>query len=137
MPKYSQSSQKRLSTCHRDLQTVFNEVIKYYDVTIACGHRGEAAQQEAYDDGFSTVQFPNSKHNSIPSMATDAIPYPQKWSDMDALQVLGGFVMGVASQLYEQGKITHLIRWGHDWDGDHDYHDQTFIDAPHFELFKP
>ena len=137
MYSYSETSKRKLATCHEDLQTIFNEVIKHIDVSIVCGTRGEAEQQEAYHAGYSTVQYPNSKHNSSPSMAVDAIPYPTKWSDMDSLQILGGFVLGVTAMLYETGKITHLVRWGHDWDMDNEYDDHTFIDAPHYELFKP
>ena len=137
MYKYSTTSLLKLSTCHADLQTIMFEVIKHRDVTISCGTRGKAEQDEAYHAGYSTVKYPHSKHNSLPSMAVDAIPYPSKWSDMDQLQILGGFILGIAAQLYEDGKITHLIRWGHDWDRDNEYDDHTFVDAPHFELFKP
>ena len=137
MPKYSQTSKDRLATCHEDLQTIFNEVIKTYDVTIVCGERNQADQDKAFADGFSTVKYPNSKHNSSPSMAVDVVPYPEMWSDMDELQIMGGFILGIATMLYEYGKVTHLLRWGHDWDGDHDYDDQDFIDAPHFQLYKP
>ena len=31
MAKFGKTSKKRLSTCHEDLQTVFNEVIKHVD----------------------------------------------------------------------------------------------------------
>ena len=137
MYNYSKTSKRRLSTCHKDLQKVFNFVIKYIDCSIVCGHRGQIEQDDAFDGGFSKLIYPFSKHNKLPSMAVDCIPYPTKWTDMDAMQVLGGFIMGVASMMYEKGEITHLIRWGHDWDMDNDYGDQTFIDAPHYELYKP
>lgn len=137
MYSYSQNSRSKLATCHPDIHTIMMEVIKWRDVSIVCGWRSEEAQQEAYHNGYSTVQYPNSKHNSAPSMAVDVVPYPEKWSDMDELQIMGGFILGVAAMLYEEGKISHLVRWGHDWDMDDDYDDHTFIDAPHFELFKP
>ena len=109
---YGETSKARLATCHPDLQRIVNFVIKHIDVTIVCGTRGEEEQQEAFDNGYSTVQYPNSKHNSSPSMAVDAVPYPTMWSDMDAMQVLGGFVMGVASLLFEKGFLArgHLPR---------------------------
>ena len=137
MPSYSKLSKARLATCHDDLITIFNKVIEHMDVTIVCGHRGKEEQNEAYDSGYSQVKYPNSKHNKKPSMAVDVVPYPEMWTDMDKLQVLGGFVLGIAAMLYEEGEIEHLVRWGHDWDMDWDLDDSTFIDAPHFELFKP
>ena len=75
MPKYSTISKSRLVTCHQDLQTLFNEVIKYYDCTIVYGHRGEIAQNQAYAEGKSQLKWPNSKHNKWPSLAVDAAPY--------------------------------------------------------------
>ncbi|WP_232367585.1 M15 family metallopeptidase domain-containing protein [Alteromonas pelagimontana] len=54
-----------------------------------------------------------------------------------AFAVFAGFVQCVARQLYAEGKITHLVRWGGDWDMDGQTLDQKFNDLPHFELYKP
>ena len=134
MPKYSNSSKANLYTCHEDLITLFEEVIKYFDCTIICGHRGREAQNKAYRDGFSTVQYPNSNHNKLPSMATDAVPYVIDWSDVNRMRFFAGFVLGIASQLYKEGKIQHRVISGFDWDGDTELKDTRFQDAPHFQL---
>jgi len=128
MPKLGPSSVQRLSTCHSDLRLLFSEVAKYYDLTIICGHRGKEDQEEAFRTGKSKVQFPNSKHNSEPSEAVDAVPYPIDWYDKTRLYHFVGFVRGVAAQLGIK------IRCGADWDGDFDFKDQNFHDIPHFEL---
>ena len=138
MPKYSNTSKSRLVTCHEDLQTLFNEVIKYYDCTIVCGHRGEIAQNEAYAAGNSEKPWPLSKHNKWPSLAVDAAPFEKTAIDWGKLQSsnFAGFVMGVAEMLFAEGKITHHIRSGADWDMDNDVDDTKFWDAHHFELIE-
>ena len=51
---------------------------------------------------------------------------------------LGAYLMGVASVLYEKGLISHLLRWGGNWDNDGVILlDQNFDDLPHTELYKP
>src|SRR5687768_11435850 len=76
MPKFSQASIDKLATCHPDLRVLFNEVIKHFDCTISDGHRGEAAQNKAFDEGKSKLRWPNGNHNKLPSMAVDVYPYP-------------------------------------------------------------
>ena len=128
MPEYSETSRRRLITCNPLLQQVFNEVIKYYDCSILCGHRSEKDQLIAYQEDKSKVQWPNSKHNIFPSDAVDVAPYPINWNNIKRFYHFAGFVLGVASQL----RIN--IRFGGDWDGDEDLDDQTFNDLVHFEL---
>jgi len=134
MPKFGTRSLRNLSECHIDLQVLFREVIKHFDCTVICGHRSEADQTAAYNKGNSKVKFPNSKHNSLPSMAADVVPYPIDWDDTNRMRYFAGVVMGIAAMLKAQGKITHTVRAGIDWDRDTQTNDQTFIDLPHFEL---
>lgn len=130
MPTFGTRSNANLDTCHPDLQRLFREVVKHYDCTVICGHRSKDAQDEAVQNGMSKTVYPNSKHNSIPSLAADVVPYPIDWQDREGFYNFGGFVKGVASQM------GISIRWGGDWDSDNDLHDQKFIDLPHFEI-KP
>ena len=128
MPVFSDTSRKRLETCDPRLQRLFSEVIKHFDCSVLCGHRGEAAQNEAFRSGTSTKRWPASKHNILPSIAVDVAPYPIRWDDIDRFRYFAGFVMGVAAQMGIK------IRSGGDWDMDTDLHDQNLIDLPHFEL---
>ena len=130
MPKFGRTSRKRLESCHKDIQEVFKEVVKHYDCSIVCGHRGEKEQNEAYDKGNSKVKYPRGRHNKFPSNAVDVAPYPIDWADRDGFILFAGFVLGVASQ-----KGIGL-RWGGDWDGDFDLSDNQFDDLVHFELKK-
>lgn len=134
MPHFSNISKKRLTTCHQDLQTIFNYVIKYFDCTIVCGQRDEKAQNKAYDDGFSKVRYPNSKHNKFPSIAVDVVPYPIEWDNTERMKYFAGQVMGIAIMLKEYGVISHDLISGLDWDNDTILKDTTFKDHPHFQL---
>lgn len=133
MPKFGTRSLNNLSTCHPDLQRLFNEVIKYYDCSILCGHRNKEDQNKAYHEGRSKVKWPNGNHNSMPSNAVDAVPWFKdephiRWNDKEKFYEFGGFVQGVAATMGIK------IRWGGNWDSDDELHDQTFFDLPHFEL---
>lgn len=133
MPVFGTASKNRLNTCHPDLIRLFNEVIKYYDCTILEGHRGEEAQNEAYRTGKSRLKYPHGKHNSIPSRAVDVVPYFKdpphiRWNNTKDFYYFAGIVLGIANQMGID------IRWGGDWNSNHDLTDQTFFDLPHFEL---
>ena len=134
MPRFSQKSRDNLSSCHLDLQILFNEVIKWFDCTVICGHRSKEDQDEAYRKGFSQVQYPNSRHNSVPSNAVDVVPYPIDWNNTERMKFFIGFVLGTARQLKEQGKINNEIIRGIDWDGDTFLKDHNFQDHPHFQI---
>lgn len=132
MPHFSTKSYEKLMTCHDNIRRLFEEVIKHYDCTIVQGYRSKLDQNLYYQTGKSKVKYPNSKHNSNPSMAVDVAPYINGSVCWDELQCrhFAGFVMGVASQM------RMAIRWGGDWDGDKDMKDQNFNDLVHFELVK-
>lgn len=134
MNKYGSKSLEKLKTCHIDLQILFNEVVKDFDNTILEGHRGEDAQNKAFQEGNSKLQWPHGKHNAIPSNAVDAIPYPIDWNDLPRIYYFAGYVLGVAQRLLNEGKITHKIRYGGDWNGSHQIKDNIFNDLVHFEL---
>lgn len=138
MPSYSKQSAERLATCDQQLRDLFNEVVKHFDCTILEGHRVKEAQDKYVAEGKSKTPWPTSKHNKIPSKAVDAVPYPVRWGvagtpeqrrkDIARFYMFAGFVKGIAASMGIK------IRWGGDWDGDHDFNDQNFDDLPHFEV---
>jgi peptidoglycan L-alanyl-D-glutamate endopeptidase CwlK len=128
MANFSEKSQTILNTCHPDLIKLFTEVVKHFDCTILCGHRGEKEQNEAFQNKASKLQWPDSKHNKMLSLAVDAVPYPVDWEDEKRIYFFVGFVKGIAAELGVN------IRCGADWDSDTQVNDQDFIDLPHFEL---
>ena len=117
-----------------DLQVLFFEVIRSFDCTVLEGYRNEQDQEAAFNAGNSKLHFPNGKHNHQPSMAVDVSPYPVDWNNTKRFYWFAGYVMGIAQRLKDEGKITHAIRYGGDWDSDKDINDQNFNDLVHFEL---
>ena len=136
MPSFNQRSKDNLKTVDFLLQNLFNEVIERIDCSVICGHRGKEEQNEAFDKKASKVRYPDSKHNSFPSMAVDVYPYPFDWDNPDSLTNLkklyffGGIVKGIAWELGIK------VRWGGDWDSDNDLEDQNFNDLVHWEVKK-
>jgi len=126
--KYSTSSRQKLLQCDERLQKVFTIVLETIDHTIITGHRDGNTQNEMYRTGKSQLKFPYSKHNSSPSNAVDAAPYPIDWKDRERATLFAGFVLGVA-------KANGInIRWGGDWNQDWQVKDNNFDDLFHYEL---
>lgn len=106
-------SRRRLSTCHPDLRRLIYLVDKGVDegdlsyagiveITVLCGHRGEAAQNEAFATGTSKSPWPKSKHNRLPSDAVDVAVYPVRWDDptwVRQLETLHAYIAGCAHAL--------------------------------------
>jgi len=145
MPTFSQSSARKLNSCHPDLVRIFEEVIWMRDCTIIEGFRGKETQNEYYRIGKSQLKFPDGNHNKHPSMAVDVMEYYSDrphlhWTDKDGMENFANYVIGVADSLLDAGEITHKIRWGADWDGDgvrvDKDPDESFFDGPHFELIE-
>ena len=82
----------KLRTCDYRLQMLFEEVVKHYDCTILQGHRDKATQDAYFEAKKSKVKWPNSKHNSNPSLAVDVAPYPipENWGADHPKELAGG-----------------------------------------------
>lgn len=133
MPSFSRTSKAKLDTCDPRLVEIFEEVVKHVDCTVLQGERDKETQDEYYRQGTSTVQWPNSKHNCPNgelSRAVDVIMYPIDWNDWHRHFYFMGVVKGIAAAK------GYKIRSGLDWDGDNDFKDQSFNDAPHFEIIE-
>lgn len=77
-------------------------------------------QNYAYDNGFSRLKWPKSKHNSEPSLAVDVAPYPINWNDPVRFVELSKIIKRIADELAVQ------VIWGGDW--------SHFPDLAHWEL---
>lgn len=121
MPSFGTKSLEHRATCHPDLQRVLDEAIKHFDFSVIWGHRSKEHQDRAFEDGYSKVKWPNSKHNATPSRAFDVIPYPGGFSNSDEVFTeMATHILGAAS------KCGVRLRWGGHW--------RTFKDLAHFEL---
>ena len=128
MPEFSDRSKETLGSCVDSMQRLFNEVIKHVDCTILSGRRGEEEQNILYWKRLSKKKFPESKHNTLPSLAVDVMAYPVDWEAWERNYMFVGYVLGVAASMGIK------VRAGADWDGDGEIEDQTFHDLAHFEL---
>lgn len=135
MPEFGATSKKHLSTCDERLQRIADSAIEIVDFTILEGHRGEEAQNAAYDKGLSKVRWPNGNHNAMPSRAFDFAPYPIDWSNKVVCIARFAFVCGVFWKIATQMGIK--IRFGWDWNRNLDPRDEKFLDWPHVELDEP
>lgn len=137
---YSDKSLEKLMSVHPDLQILFNEVIKYFDNTIICGTRNKEEQEKAFNEGYSKKHFPNSLHNSLPSLGIDVQPYPFVGTEKqkrDQLISLGFYTKGIAKMLKEIGRMQFDIRWGGDWNNNNNITDEKWEDLYHFEIIFP
>lgn len=128
MARFGKKSNANLRTCDPRLIEIFDAVVVWFDCSIIAGHRGEAAQNAAYDAGNSQLRWPDGNHNEYPSKAVDAAPYPIDWGDRERMTLFAGVVIGYARAL------GHTIRWGGDWDQDTEVADNKFDDLVHFEI---
>lgn len=120
MATFSKVSEERLRSCAEPLQRVARAAIKRIDFAVIEGHRDKERQHQAFVDGFSKVDWPDSRHNSMPSEAMDLVPYPVDWSDHKRFRTMAMIV------LEEAARLGIELEWGGDW--------KSFPDLPHFEL---
>ena len=128
MPRFGRKSKERLRTCEKDLQMLFNEVIRYVDCSVLEGNRSKDRQNKLFDEGKSKLKYPKGKHNATPSKAVDVAPYPIDWNDRERFHLFAGFVLGIAYSM------DISLRWGGDWNQNFEVDDNQFDDFPHFEL---
>jgi peptidoglycan LD-endopeptidase CwlK len=126
MPEFGRSSRKNLATAHPDLQRLFNEVIKEFDCSVICGHRGKADQDKAVANGKSDAKWPTGKHNKIPSLACDVVPYPVDFDDIPRFYVMANIVKATAKRL------NIRVKWGGDFKATKTR--EAGWDKPHWEL---
>ena len=128
MPKLGPASMQALSEVHPLLQRVVMVVAETFNLKVLCGHRGQAEQHKKFIEGFTQVDWPHGKHNSLPSLAVDIVPYPVDWEDRARFVYLAGHIR---QEAIRQGIE---IRWGGDWNKNTELFDNKFDDLPHFEI---
>lgn len=128
MPQFSAKSLGKLKECHPLLQRLMTDVIKTVDFSVICGYRGKEEQDLAYESGHSKLRWPQSKHNSSPSLAVDIVPYPIDWENIASFHMLSDEVKDAWDRIPESERDGFELSWGGDW--------KKFRDYPHYELRK-
>jgi peptidoglycan LD-endopeptidase CwlK len=113
-------SEKNLLNVHPDLIKLAEGVAKLWDIVVIEGFRSMDRQNELYEQGYSKLKYPKSKHNSLPSRAIDICPYPINWENIKEFKELGEDIKKVAIILDID------VQWGGDW--------KSFKDYPHWQL---
>ncbi len=134
-PRYQWGARSvaRLATVHPALRELFERVIARpdlpHDLTVLCGHRGEAEQAAAVSSGASRLSWPRSKHNKTPSLAVDVAPLvggAVTW-DWAAYRAVAPHVKAEWAEMQAEGRYPGVsLIWGGDW--------VRFPDGPHWEL---
>ena len=121
--KWGKSSLNNLKSCDKRLQDLANMMLARsdFDLTITCGFRGEAEQNDAFNRGVSKARFGQSKHNTFPSQAIDIVPYPINWDTTDRR-----WQEMALNAMWCAGRLNIKIRWGGTF--------KKLADYPHFEI---
>lgn len=127
MKSYSQRSQDNLDSADPRLILIFTEALQIIDHSILCGYRDGKEQLALYIEKKTKIRS-GGKHNSKPSLAVDALPYPINYEDTERMCLFAGIILAIAH------KYGVKIRWGRDWDGDTNLIEETFLDYAHFEI---
>lgn len=127
--RWSYSSRIKLEQLDPRLQRIVGKVRDMRDISIVTGHRGEEEQALMVKLKRSKVEWPNSKHNSMPALAVDVQPYPY---NEESLREDLSYIAGLFVAFGKAEGIT--IRWGGDWDKDGETADNDFDDLFHFEI---
>jgi hypothetical protein len=106
---FSKRSRTRLDSCHPKLIELVEEMLKWVDVTVICGHRGRKAQMIAVQENKSDAPWPQSKHNKKPSLACDIAIYPIDWGSKRSFFLLANLMLA------EAFKRGINLRWGGAW----------------------
>lgn len=126
--KFGKGSVEKLTQAHDAWSLILGDVLQFMDITVTCTHRGKEEQNEAFAQKKSKLQWPESKHNTLPSIAVDVVPYPIDWKNTKRFGYMAGLIIACAKAR------GYTVRWGGDWDSDGETEDQNFHDLPHFEL---
>jgi len=134
MPSFGNRSMKQLDTLRKEFQDVFIEVIKVFDLSIIQGRRGKEEQNRYYDEGTTTLRYPESNHNKTPCDAADCIPWPTGWKN------IAMFYRMMAALFRAANKVKAKVRSGGDWRRDGTLNNYTMRngkkplqDRPHIE----
>ncbi len=130
-------SKKILTEIHEDLQLLCTVTLDLtpFDLTLTDGHRGEKLQEQYFNSGASKVEYPDSLHNKLPSMAVHLHPLPLDQHEyVQRYYILAGVVFAAARRL----GLEERIRWGGLWDRPWlaGLEENPFKDLSHVELLE-
>ena len=131
MNSFGRGSRKHLRTVDARLQRIAHRALRITDHSITCGHRTREAQDAAFEAGNSKIQWPDGKHNRLPSVAMDVQvwPRPEKEEDLIDEQL---YLLGVYKGVGQEQGIP--IRTGADFNRNGRVSDNEWKDLFHVEI---
>ena len=129
MYKFSQRSINNLKDVDTRLIMLCKAVLEEFDFTVIEGHRSLEKQMEYFKKGTSRIDgvTKKGKHNHLPSLAVDCIPYKKGHNTFDGSKESDIMFNKMAEVFKRKAKELNIkIVWGGDW--------KTLVDKPHFEL---
>jgi len=154
MFQFGERSDNCLQSVHEDLQLIHRTAIRTIrvDYGVHSGGRTIDEQLEAFLSGASQLDPRKPEHlakamhvitpDRPKAMATDihiAVSYqgkPLTWQK-ESLIYVQVYLIATADRLLEQGRISHRLMWGYNWDMDSIIGlDHDFKDLPHNQLVK-
>jgi len=129
MPKFGARSKRNLESVNHQLVALCDEVIKHYDFSVIEGHRTLERQKQLFDEGKSQIDgiSHKGKHNYMPSMAVDIIPYERGHNPFDGSEKSELMFYRLNREFQRASrKLGVPITWGGTWNKPRDY--------PHYEL---
>lgn len=143
---FSKQEEEMISKLHPDLRLIIVTAAFFISFRIAQSTiRTKEQQAEFVKKGLSKIL--NSMHLPRPFpeygnkelvCAFDGLPLFEggkiDYNDLGAFCYFAGFIMGTAAFLFREGKITHKLRWGGDWNKNYRTNDEKFKDLGHFEM---
>jgi hypothetical protein len=76
VPSLGRTSRERLRTLHPQLRDLVLRVVRCTPCVILAGHRDEDTQELMVLDRRTTVRWPDSPYNQLPSIAVSLAPVP-------------------------------------------------------------
>ena len=128
MYKFSKRSLNNLKNVDKRLIHICNELINHIDFTVIEGHRSLERQLELYEQGYSQIDgiTKKGKHNYLPSLAIDIIPYKKGHNPFDGSKECEQMFNTLAKEFKKvANELGYKITWGGDW---------RMRDLPHFQL---
>ena len=129
MYKFSQRSINNLKDVDTRLIMLCKAVLEEFDFTVIEGHRSLEKQMEYFKKGTSRIDgvTKKGKHNHLPSLAVDCIPYKKGHNPFDGSKESDIMFNKMAEVFKRKAKELNIkLVWGGDW--------KTLVDKPHFEL---
>lgn len=133
MNQWGDRSKAERASSDERLNEIGDVVLQIKDHSVIKGHRGQEEQHAAFtsDPQRSKIDWPNGKHNKLPSKAQDVRAHPWPLNNQarreEQLYLLGLY-RGIGHML------GHKIRTGADWDRDGQIADNGFDDFFHVEV---